>query len=305
MTNAHDSVLSMTSVRTKPVLVATHLRPQAVAAQLRGAALARAMKAPLQLLHVLPPFSSKRAQSSAKAQIRLAAARLRQAFDVPVHPALAQGLVASCIARRSREVAARLIVLGAERPSLLGELRPGRAHAVRQRAGVPVLAVSRGRDETYRRVILASDLCTDDASALAALHRQFPDAALHVVHVLQWHLSRPLRHAFIPDEVLAGYRVQVREAAASRLRRVAQARRDVAPTVSVEATIQDVILALRVQAGQFGADLLVVSPEQSWLKAALGISVAQRVLANPPCDVLLLPRVPASAPTLYRRMREA
>jgi len=284
----------------KPVLVATHLRPQAVAAQLRGAALARAMKAPLQLLHVLPPFTSKRARRSANAQIRLAAARLRQAFDVPVHPALAQGSVASSIARQSREVDARLVVMGTERPSLLGELRPGRAHAVRQRAEVPVLAVSRGRDETYRRIILASDLCTDDASALAALHRQFPGAALHVVHVMQWHLIRPLRHVFIPDEVLAGYRAQVRERATSRLRQLAQSRPDGAPTVSVEATIQDITLALRVQARQFGADLLVVSPEQSWLKVALGISVAQRVLADPPCDVLLLPRAPASEPAMER-----
>ena len=47
---------------------------------------------------------------------------------------------------------------------------------------------------------------------------------------------------------------------------------------------------LRQRARRLGADLLVLTPEPSWLKAALGASVTDAVLGDPPCDVLLMPR---------------
>ena len=46
-------------------------------------------------------------------------------------------------------------------------------------------------------------------------------------------------------------------------------------------------VAIREYAREVGADVVVVSPGKSWLARAVGSSVSEQLLADPPCDVLL------------------
>jgi nucleotide-binding universal stress UspA family protein len=262
-----------------PVLAAVSLSPGSPIVQSRAGAVARAAGAPLHLVHVLRVFDGEKARRSALARLRLAAARLRDETGLPVGVWLARGSVARAIAARATALRARVVVMG-----------PGRCTGrVQRRVGVPVLAVRGGQHGSYRRILVAAELSTHDEHAMAYVRRAFPEARLSIVHVFQWAILRPLRSWFLGDELLSLYRRRAIAEAAAAARRFAD-RNEVAE-VSLESRRDDVPAALRLHASDFSAEVLVLSPEKSWLKNALGAGVTRRVLADPPCDVLLVPRI--------------
>jgi len=262
-----------------PVLAAVSLSPGSPIVQSRAAAVARAAGAPLQLVHVLRPFDGEKARRSALARLHLAAARLREETGLPVGVSLGRGSVARAITARAAALRARVIVMGAGRST-------GR---VQRRVGVPVLAVRGGQHASYRRVLVAAELSPHDEHAMAYVRRAFPEARLAIVHVFQWAIVRPLRSWFFDDELLSLYRSRAIAEAAAAARRFAD--RNGVADVALESRRADVPAALRLHGGDFRAELLVLSPEKSWLKTALGAGVTRRVLADPPCDVLLVPRI--------------
>ncbi|HEX7054310.1 MAG TPA: universal stress protein [Burkholderiales bacterium] len=253
----------------QPILAATGPSPRAFAVQRRAGALARQMKAPLERFHSDSPF------------------------------------VAARIAERAQALDAQLVVMGAGAPGgarrLLGL---SRAHAVQRRIAAPVLVVQAPRALPYQRIVVASDLCASDAATLAALRERHPQAALHLVHVYQWHLLRPLRHAFVPEDLMWHYRREAQAEADAELRRFVAAH-GVDRDVRAEAVLGHVALGLRQRVERLGADLLVLSPERSRLKAMVGASVTQALLADPPCDVLLAPRPQFGVRVAFLRTRGA
>lgn len=266
----------------KPVLVAADLSPRGAAVQRRGAALARATGASLELFHVLGRYAGEPAERSAAARLHLAAANLRDDFGIAVWVSLARGRVAACVAERARGVDARMVVMGAGRASGWRRLlQASRAHAVQRAVRSPVLAVATGGASAHRRVLFASDLSGEDAATLRAVRRDWPLASMLLLHVQSWPVSADHRDAAEAQAWLA-------------LRRFA-VQHDLERAISLEAALGDVARVLRLRAREFGADLLVLSPERSRLKALLGASVTQSVLGDPPCDVLLAPQ-PAPGP---------
>lgn len=262
----------------KPVLMAASLSPRGVAVLRRAGALARAADAPLELLHAVSPFAPRKAERSAMARLHLAAASLREQFGLTVSSTLVRGRVAPCLVARAHELAPRLVVLGF-----------GLAGRVQRRIATPVLAVSSQEvRQAEQRIVFATDLSPEDGAAIAALRRDHPQAALHVLYISPWYAVRPLRLALAREEPSWRYRHQALAEAARELRRFAD--RHGLDGVSLEARLGHVPAALRRRAQQLDACLLVLSPERSWLKAALGASVTRAVLAAPPCDVLLRPR---------------
>jgi nucleotide-binding universal stress UspA family protein len=246
--------------------------------QQRAACLARAAGAPLHLLHVLHPARGERAERSAYARLHLAAANLREECGIAVEASLARGHVASTIVARARALEPSYVVMGSRH-----------AQRVQRRIEAPVLVASGPAFEPYRRVVFACDLTEEDAGAAALARSRFPQARLHALHVFQWHAIRPLRLAFVAPEVLERYRRHAQRQAAAALRRFAAAH-GVRSDISLQPPFGDVAEGLRAHAGILGADLLVLSPERSWLKSIMGASVTRRLLAAPPCDVLLAPR---------------
>jgi nucleotide-binding universal stress UspA family protein len=192
------------------------------------------------------------------------------------------GLARGRIVARARELDARLVVVG------------GGAHGLQRRLEVPVLVARTASDLPYRRIVLGSDLVAQDAATLAGLRRDHPRAALHLVHIYQWHVLRPLRHTLVSDEALECCRALAASDAARAVRRFAR-EQAVSRDVALHAVLGPVARTLRRYASALGADLLVLSPERSAVKALIGASVTQALLADPPCDVLLVPG-PRAAP---------
>jgi nucleotide-binding universal stress UspA family protein len=263
----------------KPILAASDLSPRGAAVQRRAAALARARGAPLELLHVLGTFASEAEERSAHARLRLVAANLRDDFAVTVRSCLARGGVTARIVERARAVDARLVVIGAGRPSGWRQLlQASHAHAVQRALTAPVLAVASGGASDHRRIVFASDLSSADAATLRAVRGDWPLASILLVYVQSWPVSADHR-----DSAETQARLAVRRFAAQH---------ELERAVLSEAALGDVARLLRLRAREFGADLLVLSPERSRLKALLGASITQSVLGDPPCDVLLTPREP-------------
>jgi len=275
----------------KPILAATSLSPRSSVAQRRAGALARSLGAPLYLLHVLGRRGSRRAEVSARARLLATAASLRDRFGVRVEISVTHGAVVRCIVERARALQARLVVVGAGVPGGLRQLwQLSRASSVRRRVNVPVLVVRHAGDGGYRQIVLATELSAHDAATLAALRRQHPGAALHLVHICDWLLLRPLRHAFYEEQLKTQYRRQAEAAAEIELRRFAR-EQGIDCAVSLHAPLGHVATGLRSRARQLGADLLVLRPKNSRLEALLGASVTASVLGDPPCDVLLARRL--------------
>ena len=266
----------------KPILAASDLSPRGAAVQRRAAALARTRGAPLELLHVLGRFASAADERSAHARLHLAAANLRDDFAIAVRACLARGRVTARVAERASALEAGLVVIGAGRPSGWRRmLQASRAHAVQRAVHAPVLAVASGGSSEHRRILFASDLASADATALRAVRGHWPLASMLLVHVQSWPVSAEHRD---PAEMQAWLAV----------RRFAE-QHELERAISLQAALGDVARLLRLRAREFGADLLVLSPERSRLKALLGASVTQSVLGDPPCDVLLIPQ-PAAGP---------
>lgn len=266
----------------KPILAASDLSPRGAAVQRRAAALARARGAPLELLHVLGPFAGGADERSAHARLHLTAANLRDDFAIAVRACLVRGRVTPRVVGRARASDAALVVIGAGRPNgWRGLLQASRAHAVQRALQVPVLAVASSGASQHRRIVFASELATADAAMLRAVRVDWPLASMLLVHVQSWPVS-------------ADHRDPAQTQAWRALRRFA-VQHELERAVSLEAALGDVARLLRLRAREFGADLLVLSPERSRLKALLGASVTQSVLGDPPCDVLLIPE-PAAGP---------
>jgi len=261
------------------VLVAVSLSPSSPIVQSRAAAIARAAGASLHLVHALRPFAGEKASRSASARLHLAAARLRDETGLPVGVSLVRGSPVRAIATLAAALRAHVVVMGAGR----------RTGSVQRRVSAPVLAVRGGRHGPYRRVFIAAELSSHDENAVAYARRAFPAARLGIVHVFEWGILRPLRWWLLDDKLLSFYRGRALAQAATAARRFAD--RNGVADVALESRRTDVPAALRLHGAQARVDLLVLSPEKSWLKNVLRAGVTRRVLADPACDVLLLPRI--------------
>jgi nucleotide-binding universal stress UspA family protein len=172
--------------------------------------------------------------------------------------------------------------MGAGRPNGWRRLvQASRAHALQRALATPVLVVASRGCASHGRIVFGTDLAPGDASALRTVRRDWPLAATTLVHVRAWPVSAAFRDSTEADARRAVRRFAVRH--------------DLERAIALDAALGDVARMLRLRAREFGADLLVLSPERSRLKALLGASVTQLVLGDPPCDVLLLAPVRSAA----------
>jgi nucleotide-binding universal stress UspA family protein len=265
------------------VLAATDFSPLAIAAARRAAELAQAAEARLGLLHVVSPVSRLVAPllgivgagnppgpGEALSRLRKMSARLRAEFKLKIEPHLASGSPPAAIAAHAQAADAELIVLGNRGGSFLVDLlRINTAHRVRQRVTTPVLAVCAPAGAPYYNVLLASDLSSEAAHAGRVARRLFPHAELHVLHVCPPVCEGALEQAerqferFASDAAL-GY----------------------APVLEVR--LGDPAAQIRAYAREVDADVVVLRPARSWLAPGMASSVTEQVLADPPCDALLV-----------------
>ncbi|GAA2429699.1 universal stress protein [Streptomyces macrosporus] len=282
------------------ILAATDLSEESGGAVGRAAALAARHGARLRVVHVVPPDVDpdlvEFAGTLLRSQVHRYTGPVRDAeggggtdAGEGVETGLRFGRVGPALLDEARKADADLLVVGAHgadrRPGALIGGTPG--NLVRAARG-PVLVVRRPADTAYRRVLLAvddSEVSREAARAGIALTPGAEHLALHV--------------SIVPGERLLLQR-GVDDAGLEQLRHavVERARPDIERLVDALTPRPDDVLVLPGRAQEVvparaaspGADLVVVGTgTRSGFGYALLGSVARHVMAEAPCDVLVVP----------------
>ncbi|KUI30366.1 hypothetical protein AU196_24585 [Mycobacterium sp. IS-1742] len=278
------------------VLVATDLSEPAAAAVTRAAQLADEHDARLTALHVEPAGMRTDFAEPARAAVRaLVDALLDPATPDDAAPTITvrRGRAAVEITAEAADSAADLVVIGASgEHGLLEALIGSTAENVVRMSPAPVLVVKRPSPALYQSVVLALDTTTQSAEA-ARFGLGLTPAADHVVVHVSTVVGESLMHAF-----------GVSGADVEELRRAAldQARREISRLTGTLTPCPHEIAvvgghpptALEHAAQSLDADLIVVGTgARSPVSYAFLGSVAQHVVREAHCDVLVVPTVDA------------
>ncbi|KUI23076.1 hypothetical protein AU195_17545 [Mycobacterium sp. IS-1496] len=278
------------------VLVATDLSEPAAAAVIRAAHLATEHGARLTALHVEP--TGMRTDFSEPARGAVAAlvdGLLDPSASADAAPTITvrRGRAAVEITAEAADTAADLVVIGASgEHGLVEALLGSTAENVVRMSPVPVLVVKRPGTDSYRSVVLALDATTESAEA-ARFGLGLTPAADHVVVHVSTVVGESLMHAFgVSGDDVEG----LRRAALDR------ARRDISRlTGTLNPCPREIAVvgghpptALEGAARSVDADLIVVGTgARSRLSYAFLGSVAQHVMREAQCDVLVVPTLGA------------
>lgn len=265
------------------VVAATDFTPAAAAAARRAAAIAEAAGARLALFHAQRSGDPEKSRE----RLRLGAARLRTGTALDVETHLGYGPSAAAIAAFARVASADLVVVGNRQPGFLADLLGlNTADRVRRRGVGPVLAVTRPVRRPYDRVVVASDLTPRAAAALQAARRLFPGAEMHVVNACPPLYEGTLHFTGVSSDLVAAYRRQALAIGERRLTHF-MAKSRAGTGVRAATRLGAPAAAIGEYAQEVAADVVVLSPGKSWVARAVGGSVSEQVLADPPCDILL------------------
>jgi len=272
------------------VLVPTDFTEGSRAAIDRALALPLASGARVELLHVLPRSipAKVRAKVEADAREALAAAvtHARTGRDLVVTSELARGDAYSEIIRHARSLDPDLIVLGRHGRRPIRDLFIGAtATRVVRMGDAPVLVVKGDVAKPYRRPLVATDLGTTSRHTIElGLRIVSGRATIRVVHA--FHV--PFENFMATTRTARG---EVRRP--YRAKALAQLDALVAPfedqarwtTIASAGDARTIVLA---EAVRNHADVVVIGTHgRAGLSRALIGSVAEDVIANAPCDVLV------------------
>jgi len=282
----------------KVIAAATDFTTTATVALRRAGQLCRANGARVHLINVMSPARAKAGSmlnaisgrgrlsaSAAVSHLRQAAARIIAEFDVPVDTHLGVGNVSREIGAHARAVRADLIVVGNSRKNFLEEvLGLNTALRVQRKTDLPLLAVSSPALRPYTRVLLASDLSAEAARAGQQALRFFPDSTFVVLHAFESPYTGMLAMSGATHDVLEDYRRRAKFEGMERLRAFA---RDASlyNDAILRVDVGHPALSARKQAGELAIDLVVLRPTKRWLTSG----VTEHLIADPPCDLLLMP----------------
>lgn len=278
----------------RSVLIAVELGPNRERVIDRAALLSLAPNASVTLLHVAAklrlPTTRRRLESEARAALRVLAARLAGSISptISISSIVAFGFAGAQIVECARAVNADLVVMGcggrrAARDMVVGSITSRVIRHVKR----PVLVVHPSVG-TYRRPALALDFDDRAAPAVRFLLRLLgplpPPVALIHAH------EAPIEALVYPTpspEALARYRDQQRALLSRRLARLLPGE-ELRCTRHVLHGAPRTIIAGAL--ARLDCDLLVIGTHarSGLARACLG-SVALDVMADAPCDVLVIP----------------
>jgi nucleotide-binding universal stress UspA family protein len=298
----HRQTIHLKTGGVKVIAAATDFTPAATAAVHRAAQLAHAHGARIALIYVITPVrrvlttvldalgaNNRSSRAAALSNLRGAAARIIAEYGVPVDTQLASGDVPSAVATLAQAASADLVVLGNTQSKLLADLVSiNTAHSVRRRTSIPVLAVSNPVRSPYARVLLlAADLAPEAARAQCMARRLFPGAALTMLHAFESADEGLLSLASASPDVVDEYRDKALHEAASRFRLFA---RDAAfaQDANLEVCLGHPAACTRKRVRKLSADVVVLPSPTSSLSGAMTSGVIEQLLADPPCDALLV-----------------
>lgn len=286
-----------------PILALTDFSPPAEQALERAALLARAVSAPLKLLHVLPgatlrelrawlpgePQLGQRILQEARTRVQREAAGLKALHGMDVDATCLDGQVLDEAATMAEQLDVGLLVLGARGAGFLRQLVLGStAERLLRRTVRPLLVVRQPASESYRRVLVALDFSPWSAAALVLARCIAPRAHLLLFHAWQVPFIDKLHFAGVDSGTIELYR-QRTHAEAAQLVHAAAAAAGLAPE-AWQPCIAEGDASLRlVELEQLHAcDLVVLGKHgRSSTEELLLGSSTKHVLAEGRCDVLV------------------
>lgn len=296
--------------KPRSVVIATDLSQRAEHALARAIRLAREHDARLTALTVVervfsgeqradnivraifeaPGTVERDVMADAERDLRAAIGRLARgrppAHDVRVRLGSAFGEILNA----ARETDADVVVLGAHgRHYLRGLLLGTTAARVARHGERPVLVVRKAAPRSYRRVIVATDFSEHARRALRAARALAPAAEMQLFHAYEIWYEHRLRSGITSDEVRRMH-LDYEEVARGKLTELARdAGLDAAATPLVVRYGYAGNLVPKA-AAEWRADLVVAGTRGlTGVGYALLGSVAEHILRESPCDVLVVP----------------
>lgn len=285
------------------VLAATDFSAAAIQAVQRAAQLAEEHQAELRLVHVVEPdfllalrdliVTHRNLQASVAEQARMELGAAMQALQqavpgVQVTPFVREGNVLQELGDEEQQAA--VMVLGARGSHALRELALGTtADRLLRTATQPLLVVKAPPAGPYAKVLLLADLSPLPVQALEFAARLAPTASLRLLHAVDLPFEGKLRLAGVGTEEIAAWRERTVARAHDALERMCDAAGQRLRTV-VSVQEGDVCRVFLQALEDLRPDLVVVAREhRSPVSDLLLGSVTRTVLAEAPCDVLVVP----------------
>lgn len=304
----------MQELRT--LLVATDLSPHADQALTRTALLASQHAATLIVLHVIdhvlgtdrPPDNllrlmfgaggeveqQLRQRATQALQARLAAMELPVAHNAHIEAHLGTPFLE--IIRQARAQHADLIVLGAHGGHYLKRWLLGTTtERVVRKGDRPVLVVKRPARARYRHVLHPTDFSDNARRALTAAQRLAPEARFTLLHVYDFTYDPALRTGDVTSELMLRLQQEYEQDAHARLAKLVSSSGIDPDKTSIQVRYGYPGFVVAGAAQQLRTDLVAIGTRgQSGIEHLLLGSVAEHVLREAHCDVLVVP--PRSMP---------
>jgi universal stress protein E len=279
-------------------LVATDLSERSNRAVRRAAMLARDLRASLILLHVVDDDRPEQFISAeiASAQQLLDTAATTALQDVKCEIIVERGDPFDGISRVAKGRGVELIVMGAYRRQLLGEIFVGTSieRVTRQRIA-PVLMVNTDAVGPYRKSVVAIDLSLHSGHALqvAGSLGVFSDSHLVVVHAFEVFAKSKLSYAGVDQDTIRQHTEQTARNVRSELSAFVDALGAEVGAYSVRVKEGRPASVIQEVSNTEDADLVVLATHgrTGVLKFLLG-SVTEEVMARLERDVLVMPSRP-------------
>jgi nucleotide-binding universal stress UspA family protein len=279
------------------ILCATDLLPKSDAAMERAGILADQLGADLTLLHVVVPGESQQALEQtlqwASAEMRLRVRPPRWRARSAPNVAVSTGGAAKTILDTATESQAGLLVLGPHRERPLRDALEGTlAEKALVTGSYPVLVVRGAAAQPYRRLLLALDGSEASIAALRATESFVltPDVEATVVHAHKPPYEGMMYSSDVGTETIARYAENWRRDAHHTVRELLNYESNDAARYYVHVEPKLATPGILKAIEYFSPDLLVMGTRGgSRLRRALVGSVANRILHETSCDVLIVP----------------
>jgi nucleotide-binding universal stress UspA family protein len=279
------------------ILCATDLLAKSDSAVARAGILSDQLSAELTLLHVVVPGESQQtleqtlrwASGEMRLRVRSPRWRAHSAPSVAVHAGSAAGIILDAAARSEVD----LLVLGSHRKRPLRDALEGTiAEKALATKNYPVLVVRADASRPYRRVLLALDASGASASAIRAAESLVltPEMNATVVHAHKPPYEGMLYAADVGMETVVQYAENWKREANKTVRELLDYESDDASRYDIHIEQKPAAPGILQAIEYFSPDLLVMGTRGGGLlRRALVGSVANRVLHETSCDVLIVP----------------
>jgi nucleotide-binding universal stress UspA family protein len=279
------------------ILCATDLLPKSEVAIERTALLSAELRADVELLHVVSPTDSPQAlEQTLQRAFERTKSRAEPLLSRTHRPAIAAvrvGNPARIIVEAAAQSRASLLVLGPHHKRPLRDALEGTiAEKVLATRKHPVLVVRDEAKKPYRRVLLALDSSDASVSAIRAAESLVlkPDVKAVVVHAHNHPYRDMLRIAEVGEHTAARYMREWKREATCTVRDLLRLESDDAERYHIHIEQKHATPGILQAVERFSPDLIVMGAHGGGrLRRALVGSVANRVLRETSCDVLIVP----------------